>query len=274
MTNRLPLMAAVLCVSLTGVLICQPAFALQSTGSLTYDGVSGATDGLIVSGWNSVSIAWDITMSGPRTYDYQYTLTTGGTPKANGQGVQASLFSHLIFETTSANPPVTLPELEHPQWLSPTGWVDFTIKEVAWAKEPPTGPNPGLPESFYGAKIDRPTGVPDTVPTVFTWRFSTTRVPVWGDFYTKDGTALGTDVYAYNKGFGAPDVDPSPNAVTYGVWGANPLVNDSYHIVRPDGGHGGGWTFQDPNATPELSTWALLACTALGGVGFIKRRKQ
>jgi len=261
MTKRLSVLIAVLCASMVGVVVCQPAFATQSTGQLTYG--LGGTNGLVASGWSAASISWDITMSAPRTYNYQYTFTTYGS------GGGTHMFSHLVLETTSGEYPVTLPDLQTPQWLSPTGWAPLTIAEVDWAK---ASSNPNLPGSFYGAKIEAPTSLPNVLPTVFTWRFTSTRTPVWGDFYAKDGFDDPVWVDVYNVGFGSPDVDPSANLVTSGNWGTNPLVDGTYHIVRPDGGTGGGWNF-DGGATPELSTWTLLACTALFGVGYMKRRR-
>jgi len=54
---------------------------------------------------------------------------------------------------------------------------------------------------------------------MYTWviEFDSTRVPVWGDFYAKDGKENTTDgkiqVYAYNTGFTANDVDEATNHI-------------------------------------------------------------
>ena len=84
--------------------------------------------------------------------------------------------------------------------------------------------------------------------------FTTVQVPVWGDFYAKDGGGqLPGTVYARNAGFGT---DPTAEA---------DLVN---WIPRPNGtGH------DDPGGLPEaggLAIWSFLAFC--GWAGFRMRR--
>ncbi|OHB76349.1 MAG: hypothetical protein A2Z25_21165 [Planctomycetes bacterium RBG_16_55_9] len=64
--------------------------------------------------------------------------------------------------------------------------------------------NPGLPGDIYGLKFED--FEDDT--TMWTWSFDSTRAPVWGDFYAKDGKVCKNYVYAYNSGFLVePDVE-------------------------------------------------------------------
>jgi len=97
--------------------------------------------------------------------------------------------------------------------------------------------NPNMPENFYGIKFN-PVG---DGQTSLTWSFYSNRVPVWGDFFAKDGKTGGVNNVAYNynntdgveTGFldpnGNNDVrdDPDPTA---------PPSSGSvdYHILRPD----------------------------------------
>lgn len=102
--------------------------------------------------------------------------------------------------------------------------------------------NPGIPEAFYGMKFD--TGLLNEHIA-----FLTTRAPVWGDFYAKDGKAKGVFVTAWSTGFTASDTDPSDAA-------ANGSIDN--HILRPD-------TAQ-VTVVPEpvSSTLFLLGSAALG----------
>ena len=66
------------------------------------------------------------------------------------------------------------------------------------------GGNPGMPTNVYGIKFDATTG------RILEFSFKSSRVPMWGDFYIKDGMAGGAMNAAWNRGFAAlnPTVGP------------------------------------------------------------------
>jgi hypothetical protein len=86
--------------------------------------------------------------------------------------------------------------------------------------------------------------------------FYSTRVPVWGDFYAKDGRdkSAGEDspVAAWNAGFGVTDVDPTAPASSGSI---------DHHVLVPD----------SMLAIPEP---ASIAVVLAGGVGVIVRRRR
>lgn len=105
--------------------------------------------------------------------------------------------------------------------------------------------DPSIPDNMYGIKVDT-TG--DT--KIITWSLCSNRVPVWGDMYAKDGKSKGADVYLYNTGFTANDVDPTDPA-------SSGSVNN--HILVPNS------IGDDPEGPgiPEPST------AVLGAVGLL-----
>ena len=116
---------------------------------------------------------------------------------------------------------------------------------ISIATYDPSNPsNPGLPSAFFGLKLDYE-------GNYFT--FNSSRAPVWGDFYIKDGIFDGDDVYAYNTTFGLPDPTDDP---------ADGSINNK--ILRPD-------THTD--MIPEPSSMLLLG-SALGMAGVIRRFRR
>jgi hypothetical protein len=63
--------------------------------------------------------------------------------------------------------------------------------------------------------------------------FTSTRAPVWGDFYMKDGKEDMSDIYAYNTTFGTDDpLDPPSNgSINYKI-----LRPDTYTTIIPEPG--------------------------------------
>jgi hypothetical protein len=59
--------------------------------------------------------------------------------------------------------------------------------------------NPGMPGTVYGLKFDETWGITLIID------FDTDRMPVWGDFYAKDGKSDGVFNAVWNSGFGIPD---------------------------------------------------------------------
>jgi PEP-CTERM motif len=86
------------------------------------------------------------------------------------------------------------------------------------------------------------------------WSFYSSKTPVWGDFYAKDGTTGGPNgetIYAWNSSFGQPDP-------------LNPAADGSinYKILRPD----------SVTTIPEPGTLGLIGI-GLAGLALRRRRK-
>jgi hypothetical protein len=192
-------------------------YATTYTGSLQYNPSSvDSSDGLNVqsSGENwptyTVNISWSVTNEDTTysSYPWKYTYTFGLSGNQSG-------LSHLILETSSNFTASDITGLTGASVGSTSGIGSQRVQSG----------NTGMPEDVYGIRFDPLT----TSPSSITVTFWSTRAPVWGDFYAKDGRTN----YAYNynntngveKGFTTSDVDPT----------AAPS-NDSvdYHILRPD----------------------------------------
>jgi len=159
-------------------------------------------------GWNcdSTTLSWvvdDITT--PGKWHYTYTLT-----------VPIKDISHMIIEASNGDNPFTKANLFSPA-SNPTGW----ISQIDVQKFYPGGSNPYMPEPIYGIKFDA--GKNSTNVTV---SFDSDRMPVWGDFYSKDGI-LACDGWSalYNTGFTI--ADPIAAACSGSIQN-HLLVPDSY----------------------------------------------
>jgi hypothetical protein len=137
-----------------------------------------------------VKIQWNITESSG-IFTYQYTLST----IAGGSLIGA--VSHFILETSEAFThfdilPGSNP-VSDPQW---------------WTPAMPSNPN--MPAPIWGVKFDFGSGTP-------TYTLVTTKRPVWGDFYTKDGKAgrLGFNA-AWNAGLAIGD--PTLSTTDFTAW--------------------------------------------------------
>jgi hypothetical protein len=79
-----------------------------------------------------------------------------------------------------------------------------------------------MPFTFNGVKIQDFTNPANAVIT-----FDSTRAPMWGNFYVKDGKDKGVDVTAWNKGdykIGVPDTATAPIPSTILLVGAGGLL--------------------------------------------------
>jgi hypothetical protein len=196
--------------------ISNSSWATSYSGSLTGNG--GGIDA--TASWDSSStvFSWTVdntTNAGLWTYNYTFTV-----PKKD--------ISHFIIE------------------VSPTSVAgDFSagIFDIYNATSQGKS-NPNMPGEMTGLKFQ-----PGNL--TLSASFTTTRAPVWGDFYAKDGKD-GVDVTAWNTGFTSSDSDPLGAA-------ANGSID--YHILRPD-----------TTTVPIPGTLALLM-SGLAGIGGFARRK-
>lgn len=216
--KKLLTVAFVFCLLLIGT---QSAKALSFSGSLsTPDGIFATepwmTDGMVIN--------WEVTQNADYSWDYRYWFR-------NAAGaIPTKAISHMIV---AISPEATLNDF----------WGGSGPLEIqTWSGDDPS--NPGMPTTLYGLKVDISSDE---------YYFTSTKAPVWGDFYIKDGTLDKEPVYAYNTTFGSPDpMDPA----------ANGSIN--YKILRPD----------SVPMIPEPSTMILLgsALALAGGVRRFRRK--
>ncbi|MGD9497534.1 MAG: hypothetical protein AB7Y46_14630 [Armatimonadota bacterium] len=201
-----------------------------ASGTLTWDATEAqikATDG-----WQSTytSMYWLVGASGNATYPWRYVYEfTIPSLRTN--------LSHLIIEVSES---FTQDDL------------NYTGGEIGWHSS--ANGNPGMPGSVFGLNI------PDSAFTLtdngdgsatYAFSFFSTRSPVWGDFWAKDGTADQgqTEVWACNAGFELHD------------------SNDGAHIMVPDTKE-----LPPPNDAPEPAAWILLlSASALSAA--VRRRR-
>lgn len=155
-----------------------------------YQGSLSTPGGVVAGGsWaNDFAISWDVTVFATYVH-YEYTLEVSPA---------AGAFSHFILETSQNFGARDIFNLAvSPVPLSPVG---MEIKQHVG----PSPGNPNMPGNLYGIKFEP---LPET--RLLTIAFDSTRLPVWGDFYAKDGTG---PTYAYNEGFSRNDpTDPPAN---------------------------------------------------------------
>jgi len=166
-----------------------------------YSGTRSLSGGGIIAGgaWASdnPTLTWDIGLVtdpssqhyGLVQYTYTWTASTGGA------------LSHIILEVSAdatANDFV---------FVSPWLGIPATYSSG--------NSNPNMPYSVYGIKFNRE-GLPET--TTYEITFYSTRLPMWGDFYAKDGQAGGAGWNtAWNTGFGT-----DPTGTNFTNWVAVP----------------------------------------------------
>jgi len=202
------------------------AMGLNASATLV-DSIS-TTDELTASGdWftDGFKVAWEVSpIAGESDYrwNYSYEFT-----KSDGSPLTKDV-SHFIIQVSE----------------------NFTSDDISGGLEPDwydEGPsNPGIPGPIWGVKVDFGGN---------SFSFDSTRDPMWGDFYAKDGKASTGDVknYVYNSDFG----EEVANVNNYNAPNA---LDDSDGILHK---------ILVPDTIPEPATMFILG---LGSVLLRRRR--
>ncbi len=174
--------------------------------------------------WFPAEIEWEVSPNQDGSWNFAYIMR-----------VYQGEVSHFILETSEP-----LPE-EH--IFDASGqFTEATIGEWFY----PGPGNPDMPGAVYGVKFD------ETWGTTFTVEFDSWRMPVWGDFYAKDGQTGDAGLNQFwNSGFSLPDPTAPP-------WDTS--VTD--HIIRPD------------SYIPEPGTITLMGLGLLGLAARLRKRKS
>ncbi len=177
------------------------------SGSLQYASGITASDGW---GNDLTTFSWVVLQdNGLWSYEYKFTV-----PEVENEGLKE--LSHLIIEVSTGT--------DLNDFSGDISWIwgeDWELGTYSSANG-----NPDMPESMYGLKFQEgswSTRESNSTSTTYIISFKSTRAPVWGDFYAKDGKSSGIDVTAWNTGFTVtdPSDDPSDGSV-------------NNHILRPD----------------------------------------
>ena len=193
-----------LCVALLLVaMLAIPSVAAAYVGRLL--GIDGGIQGS--GNWMTgglISLDWVVTQNADDSWHYSYVFTH---PKG-----ETSHFILEVSDTFTANDIFNL--------QGDVGNVEIGLFEI----DDPS--NPGMPGDIYGIKFDDAWGM----QTVFA--FDSFRVPVWQDFYSKDGVAGRI-----------PDAGPRGGIVN-AAWNAGFLTDDptapaadgsiDFNVLAPD----------------------------------------
>jgi len=215
--------------ALTTVLMAAVCITAAAQGAVYNGKLTGGGGGIYATdGWNSTLTAFTYTVTvpeGPGLVHYKYEWTV----PSDSHGI-----SHLIIEVSD----------------------DFTCEDIVPPMAPDTysaetqgSSNPDMPSPMFGIKFDSDGGE-------FNWviEFDSTRLPTWGDFYSKDGTDPASGhipVYAFNDGFTIVDPPSDPKDPGYVPPNNTPYQNK---ILVPD------------TRIPEPATVALLGLGMLAGL--------
>lgn len=234
MSQKRKLLAVVLFLFTFNISLCSASPTIYS-GSLNNTISNGGLTGNAA--WASgVTFSWTVSLADNSSlWHYQYILN-----------IPAKSLSHFIIETSSDD---DFSNADIQNVVSTTVSQDDDTLPMLYG--PQGTSNVGIPESFFGVKFGKDV---DPSNLTYTVDFDSTRVPVWGDFYAKDGKDGGADVYIFNNGFTVNDTDPTVAASNGSV---------GYHILRPD---------SECQPTIPAPAALILASVGIGFVGFLRRR--
>jgi hypothetical protein len=202
-----------------------PAGAFSGALSSVAGEISGSGNWIVT---GPTILEWTVTENPDGTWHYDYTFSH---PRGDT--------SHFLLEVSSS---FTLDDIFN-------AGGDF--EEIELGTWTPGGSNPNMPGPLFGLKFD------DAEETDTEIYFDSTRRPVWGDFYAKDGNSGGYGQNAaWNSGF--LDVDPSGPAAD-GSLANHLLVPDSFGTIPP-------------TPVPESSSLLLLGA-ALMGTALVTRKR-
>lgn len=187
------------------------------SGSLTSD--DDGLDGIGLWADPGSTLSWTVTENPGISWHYEYTLT-----------VASKDISHILFEVSDA--------------FAAGDYSNASHGNDAIGDYGTDNGNPDIPSTVHGLKFD------ETEGTTLIISFDSIRVPVWGDFYAKDGKQAGDIVQLWNTGLTAADTDPT-DAPASGTVSNHVLVPDTY--------------------VPEPVTMSILA---FGGLALLCRRRR
>ena len=181
---------------------------------------STAADITAYGGWTQqdggIRMSWNITRVGS-LWSYSYTVADNVAPDAT----ITPLVSHFLLEVS---PTITGDNAQQIiQGISFVNPVLYTADPQSPDNRSPggNGGNPNLPSDIYAVKFDG---------GCFAWSFLSTRAPIWGDFYLKDGKQSGIVTVAWNSGFGT---DPAEGATDFSGWIPTPDTYGMEEVPEP-----------------------------------------
>jgi hypothetical protein len=202
------------------------------SGSMNYTSPSTSPPGGMVAtgGWQNTGtrLSWTVTHRGDYTWDYVYTWSTTKRD-----------LSHIIIEVSS-----DFTAADMLSWSSSHSTENNAFEGPKWHAQ-------HSPAPIFGIKWDLAVNT-----RTFTLSLHTTRAPMWGDFFAKDGK----NTYAWNSGFGFDK--NNPHAVGDGH--AGEWVNNTYRA----------WVLVPNTIIPEPGTVFLLGGGLLILALYARRRLQ